>query len=387
MKTIPYGKQFVDSSDVQAVVQTLQSDFLTQGPKVQEFEEKLQHYCQSQHAVTGNSATSLLHVACLSVGLGPGDRLWTSPISFLASANCALYCGATVDFVDINPTTYNMCVDALEQKLIEAKKQNTLPKAVVPVHFAGQSCEMARIKQLSDEYGFYIIEDAAHAIGSQYQGLPVGSCQYSDIAVFSFHPVKVMTTAEGGALLTNHQHLSDKARLLCSQGVTRNEAHMQGNSHGPWYYQMVDLGFNFRMNDIQASLGIEQLRKLDGFVQKRNEVAQRYMHALEGLPLILPYQRPETFSAWHLFVICLDTIKTQHTRKEIFVKMREQGIGVNVHFIPIHTQPYYQNLGFKAGDFPNAEHYYQRCITLPISYCLTEQEQNKVIMALKEAIA
>ena len=387
MKMLPYARQFIDENDISAVVETLQSDFLTQGPKVSAFEEKLRQYCHATHAVVVNSATSALHLACLAIGLGPKDWLWTSPISFLASANCARYCRAKVDFVDIDPNTYNMSVQALEEKLIQAKTRNQLPKVVVPVHLAGQSCEMRQMKALSEEFGFYIIEDAAHAVGSRYENEPVGNCRYSDMTVFSFHPAKVMTTAEGGAVLTQQKSLADKIRILSSQGVTRELVDMQGPSHGPWYYQMVELGFNFRMNDIQATLGINQLDKLDTFVEKRNQIAKKYAQALEGLPLILPYQRPDTFSAWHLFIICLDPIKTEQSRKEAFIKLRERGIGVNVHFIPIHTQPYYQKLGFQWGDFPLAEQYYERCMTLPIYFGLTEDEQSNVIQAVSEVLS
>lgn len=386
MKIIPYGKQSINQEDINAVIEVLQSDFLTQGPRIESFEEALKSYCKVKYAVAANSATSCLHLACLAIGLKPGDYLWTSPISFLASANCGLYCGAQVDFVDIDPFTYNLCPKALEQKLLQAKKDNCLPKVVVPVHFAGQACDLKRIRELSKEYGFYVVEDAAHAIGSLYEGKPIGDCRYSDFTVFSFHPVKVMTTAEGGALVTNNSVFADKARLLRSHSVTRDESEMQSVPDGPWDYQMLDLGYNYRMTELQAALGITQLQRLDSFVQRRNTIAQKYFSAFESNPLILPYQKPETYSAWHLFVVCIDSPKIRKTRKEIFVELRERGIGVNVHFIPIHTQPYYKKLGFKQGDFPCAETYYKNCITLPIYFGLGDDEQNKIITEVHEVL-
>lgn len=382
---INYSRQCIDHSDVEAVTQVLSSDYLTQGPKVAEFEAAVAAYCGAKFAVAANSATSALHLACMALGVGPGDWLWTSPNTFLASSNCGLYCGANVDFVDICPKTYNLSAEALDIKLQHAKQNNKLPKVVVVVHFAGQPCDLKEIHALSKQYGFYIIEDAAHAIGSRYDNTKIGSCLYSDITVFSFHAVKTMTTAEGGMATTNDPALFQKMKRLSSHGVTRDSHLMEGESQGPWYYQMTGLGYNYRLTDIQAALGLNQLAKLDEFIVRRNQIAADYAKALQDQPLILPYQKNTIYSGWHLYVVCLDE-QSKKTRKEVFIALREAGIGVNVHYIPVHTQPYYQRLGFKLGDFPTAEQYYQNCISLPMYYGLDDEQVQQVVMAVKGAL-
>jgi UDP-4-amino-4,6-dideoxy-N-acetyl-beta-L-altrosamine transaminase len=357
MNFIPYGRQDISEQDIDAVVKVLQSDWLTQGPAIDRFEQEVATYCGVRYAVAVSSATAALHIACLAAGLGAGDSLWTSPNTFVASANCGLYCGASVDFVDIKPDTYNLSVEALESKLIWAERQGCLPKVVVPVHLAGQSCEMDKIAALAQQYGFTALEDASHAIGGLYQGKAVGSCQFSDMAVFSFHPVKIITTGEGGIVLTNRADLYEKLIRLRSHGITRNPALMQGESHGDWYYQQLELGFNYRMTDIQAALGASQMQRLDEFVAQRRFLAQRYDRLLQDLPLTLPWQHPDANSSWHLYVIRLDLSKIGKTHRQVFESLRQAGIGVNLHYIPVHTQPYYQSLGFQWGNFLEAEHY------------------------------
>jgi len=384
---IPYGKQDLNEADIEAVISVLRSDFLTQGPKVPLFEEYLAEYCGSSYAVASNSATSSLHLACLALELSKEDWLWTSPNSFVASANCGLYCNAKVDFVDIDPLTYNLSTDKLEEKLIQAKKLGKLPKIVIPVHFAGQSCDMIKIKALSDEYGFSIIEDASHAIGAKYKGKRIGSCQYSDITVFSFHPVKIITTAEGGVAITNSKILEQKIRLLNSHGITRDETLMNSHSHGPWYYQQILLGLNYRMTDLQAALGISQLDRIDDFVSKRHAFKERYDQLLKDLPIILPYQSKDSYSSHHLYPIKIDISKENNiTRIDVFNKLRRNDIGVNVHYIPIHMQPYYQGLGFKHGDFPNSEQYYENALSLPLFSSMTINQQDKVVTELGKSL-
>lgn len=357
MHLIPYGRQTISQQDVDAVVEALGAEFLTQGPLVKKFEAAVVQYCGAAFGIAMNSATSALHLACLALDLGPGDVLWTSPNTFVASANCARYCGADVDFVDIDPHSYNMSVAALAAKLEQAESKGTLPKIVVPVHFAGQSCDMRAIKALADQYDFHIIEDASHAIGGKYLGDAVGNGHYSDITVFSFHPVKIITTGEGGMALTNHAGLAGKLQLLRSHGITRQADQMTVTPEGPWYYQQIELGFNFRMTDIQAALGLSQLQQLDAFIKQRHQIAACYERLLTDLPIILPWQHSATHSAFHLYVIRLKLKEVNYTRRQVFDAMQAAGIGVNVHYIPVHTQPYYQQMGFNIGDFPEAEKY------------------------------
>jgi UDP-4-amino-4,6-dideoxy-N-acetyl-beta-L-altrosamine transaminase len=383
---IPYGRQDIDRADIQSVIDVLQSDWLTQGPAIDLFERSVADYCGVKYAVAVTSATAALHIACLSLDLGDGDWLWTSPNTFVASANCGLYCGAKVDFVDIDPHTYNLSADELAQQLAHAEQQGCLPKVLIPVHFAGQSCEMDKIAALSAQYGFKVIEDASHAIGGKYRDKQIGCCEFSDLAVFSFHPVKIITTGEGGMVLTNRQDLYEKLIRLRSHGITRNPDLMQGESHGAWYYQQLELGFNYRMTDLQAALGASQMQRLDEFVTRRQFLAQRYHHLLQDLPVTLPWQHSETNSSWHLYVIRLNLEQIGKTHRQVFEELREQQIGVNLHYIPVHIQPYYQNLGFNLGDFPAAEHYYQEAISIPLYYGLTEIEQDRVIKILREIL-
>lgn len=380
---IPYGRQDISQEDIDAVVAVLKSDFLTQGPLVAEFESNLSAHIGADHAVAVNSATSALHIACLALGLGPGDTLWTSPITFVASANAALYCGADVDFVDIDPETFNMCPIALAEKLEAAERDGKLPKIVVPVALCGQSCDMKSIKKLSEKYGFRILEDASHAIGARYAGSYVGSGEFSDISVFSFHPVKIITTAEGGVATTNDPILAQKMRLLRSHGVTRDPSLMNREPDGPWYYQQVELGFNYRMTELQAALGVSQMKRLDRFVERRAKRARNYDEALADLPLELPKQSPETASSWHLYVIRV--LDSKH-HKELFESLRSRGIGVNLHYIPVHTQPYYQKLGFQKGSFPQAEDYYARAMSIPLYAQMKVEDQKSVIDAIQELV-
>jgi len=379
---IPYGRQDIDQADIDSVVDVLQSDFLTQGPQVPLFEKKVSDYCGSEFGVAVNSATSALHISCLALGLGRGDWLWTSPNSFVASANCGLYCGAKIDFVDIDSQTYNLSAEELEKKLIQAKQDGNLPKIVIPVHFAGQSCDMQKIHALSKEYGFKIIEDASHAIGGKYLGQPIGGCQYSDITVFSFHPVKIVTTAEGGLATTNNKALLERMQLFRSHGVTRNSELMGKLSEGGWHYQQVDLGFNYRMTELQAALGVSQMQRLDEFVTQRHILQERYDSLLSSLPIIKPHQNQDSYSALHLYPIQIDLDSVDKGREKIFDELRQNGIGVNVHYIPIHTQPYYSQLGFRVGDFPNSESYYNRVISIPLFHTMTIDRQDEVVRTL-----
>ena len=380
MNFIPYGRQDITDQDLNIVIETLKSDWLTQGPMIQKFEKKLANYTGTKFVSALNSATSALHVSLMALGVGKDDIVWTSPITFVASANSALYCNAKVSFVDIDPQTFNMSAIELEKKLIKAKENNELPKVVIPVHMTGQSCDMAKIKKLASEYSFKIIEDASHAIGGKYQNKPVGSCEYSDISVFSFHPVKIITTAEGGACLTNDETLAKKIELYRSHGVTRADDLMQDKPHGPWYYEQVDLGYNYRMTDIQASLGFSQLDRLDQYIKRRHELVKRYNEKLADVDLEIPFQSKDTSNSFHLYVIKVDVNK----RLDIFKKLREANIGVNVHYIPVHTQPYYKELGFKTGDYPVSEEYYSRCISIPMFPTMTEEEQDYICEKLRE---
>lgn len=382
---IPYGRQDVTDADIQAVVDVLRSDYLTQGPAVPAFEKAVASYCGVEHAIAANSATSALHIACLALGVGKGDIVWTSPITFVASANCALYCGASVDFVDIDFHSYNMSIERLQEKLEQAEKSGRLPKVVIPVHLAGQSCEMKAIHLLSKRYGFKVIEDASHAIGGKYQDMPVGDCRFSDITIFSFHPVKIITTGEGGMAVTNNPQLARKMELLRSHGVTRDPAEMSHAPDGPWYYQQIDLGFNYRMTDIQAALGLSQMSRLDDYVAGRHEIAEKYNDYLADISGIeLPRQHPDTYSAWHLYIVRLTSNSSTHL--EIFNSLRRNGVGVNLHYIPVHLQPYYQSLGFKDGNYPEAESYYKEALSLPLYPLLTNQQIEKVVEELKRAI-
>lgn len=381
---IYYGHQHITEKDIQAVERVLHSDWLTQGPAIEAFEKKVANYCGAKYAVAVTNATSALHIACKAADLGEDDVLWTSPITFTASANCGRYCGADVDFVDIDDKTYNMSVAELRHKLESAVKK---PKVVIPVHLAGQSCDMEAIKELADEYGFKIIEDASHATGADYKNTKVGSCRYSDMTVFSFHPVKIVTTGEGGIVLTNNKELYEKLKLYRSHGITRDSDLMTQEADGPWYYQQIELGFNYRMTDMQASLGCSQMDSLDEFVARRRYLVKRYNEKLKNLPLRTPYQDEATNPSWHIYIIRVDFTKVKLSKKEIFARMRDRGIVLNLHYIPVHTQPYYQKLGFQKGDFPVSEKYYEEAITLPLYYDLTDEQQDEVIEALKEVLA
>lgn len=388
---IPYGKQDINQADIDAVVDVLKSDFLTQGPQVPLFEEALKNYTGAKHAVAVNSGTSALHIACLALGLRKGDWLWTSPITFVASANCGLYCGAQVDFVDIDPQTYNLSINALEEKLALAEKENRLPKIVVPVHLAGQACEMRAIKTLADRYGFLIIEDASHAIGGRYENDPIGNGRYSDICVFSFHPVKIVTTAEGGAALTNDPAIAEKLELFRCHGITRDEKLMDGLVPGatpaPWVYQQIELGFNYRMTELQAALGVSQMTRIDDFVDDRQRIKAKYNQALASLPLTLPYQMDDAYSACHLYIIRLNLNEISLSHRQVFEQLREQGIGVNLHYIPVYTQPYFQKLGYIDPHFPCADQYYAEAISLPIFHGMTDEQFETVVNSLTTVLA
>ncbi len=383
---IPYGRQSIDEIDIQAVVDVLRSEFLTQGPVVPAFESAVADYCNAQYALAVNSATSALHIACLALGIGKGDIVWTSPITFVASANCVLYCGASIDFVDIDPLSYNLSVPCLSEKLARAEEAGCLPKAVIAVHLAGQACDMALIHALSRRYGFKIIEDASHAIGGKYSGEPIGGCRYSDISIFSFHPVKIITTGEGGMVLTNDAGLAKRMQLLRSHGITRDPVEMTHEPDGPWYYQQIELGYNYRMTEFQAALGLSQMRRLDEFVAIRHALAKRYDEHLHDLPVVIPWQDPGSYSARHLYIIRLQPEKAGKTHREIFEAIRFAGINVNLHYIPVYLQPYYAGLGFKTGYCPEAERYYGQAISLPIFPALTNNEQEAVVQTLIRAV-
>ncbi|HBI21722.1 MAG TPA: UDP-4-amino-4,6-dideoxy-N-acetyl-beta-L-altrosamine transaminase [Legionella sp.] len=383
---IPYGRQDITPADITAVVDVLQSDWLTQGPIVPRFEQAVADKTGSKYAVAVNSATSALHIACLALDLGPGDWLWTSPNTFVASANCGLYCGANVDFVDIDPLTYNMSVDALSVKLEHAERLGTLPKIVVPVHFAGQSCDMAAIYALGQRYGFKIIEDASHAIGGQYVNKAIGSCEYSDITVFSFHPVKIITTGEGGMAMSNNAALAERMQRFRSHGITRDLQQMQGDSPGDWYYEQIELGFNYRMTDIQAALGLSQIERLELYVTRRHFLASVYNDKLANLPLILPFQHKDTYSGFHLYAVQVNPLFSPLNKRQVFDHLRSEGIGINVHYIPVHLQPYYRGMNFQPGQFIEAERYYENAISLPLFYDLKEEQQNKVVESLSKVL-
>lgn len=382
---IPYGRQAISEADIEAVVRVLRSDWLTQGPEVPAFEKTVAEYCGARHAVAANSGTSALHLACLALGVGPGDVVWTSAITFAASANCALYCGARADFVDIDPRTFNMSVDALAAKLERAEAAGELPKVVIPVHLCGQPCEMEAIHALGRKYGFRILEDASHAIGARYRGAPIGNCRYSDIAVFSFHPVKVITTGEGGMATTNDPALAKRMQLLRTHGITRDAEDMTRPPDGPWYYEQVALGFNYRMTDVHAALGSSQMRRVDEFVAARRRMAARYGDLLSGLPVQTPWQRPDAASAWHLYVIRLKLQEIGRSHRDVFEAMRKAEVGVNLHYIPVYRQPYYATLGACGDGCPEAERYYREALTLPLFPELGQERQEAVVKALRGA--
>jgi len=386
MNTIPYARQSISEDDIEAVVEVLRSDWLTQGPRIAEFEAGMAAYCGTRYAIAVSSGTAALHLACLALELGHGDLLWTSPNTFAASANCARYCGADVDFVDIDPRTYNISVPALEQKLARAKRAGRLPKVLLPVHFGGQSCDMRSIGELAGRYGVRVVEDASHAVGAEYGSRKVGSCAHADVAVFSFHPVKIMTTGEGGMLLTNDEALARRVRLLRTHGITRDALEMSGESEGPWYYEQAALGYNYRMTDMQAALGASQLRRLDDFLSRRRKLVRRYDDVLRGLPLSSPREEAGGKSAWHLYVIQLDLEALGVPRRTVFERMRAGGVLVNVHYIPVHLQPYYRRLGFKRGDFPASERFYERALSLPLFHGLGDADQDRVCGTLRQSL-
>lgn len=380
---IYYGRQDINQDDIEAVRAVLASDFLTQGPAIERFEKMVASYCGAKYAVAVCNATAALHIACRAAGLEPGDVLWTAPNTFVASANCGLYCGSDVNFVDIDAQTYNMSTQELEKKLASSAKK---PKVLVPVHFSGQPCDMEQIHRLAKDHDITIVEDASHAIGAEYKGERVGSCKYSDMTVFSFHPVKIITTGEGGMVLTNDPDLYEKLRLYRSHGITRDPNLMSCND-GPWYYEQIDLGYNYRVTDMQAALGTSQMKRLPEFLQRRRYLAKRYNELLADLPLTLPYQMEGTNSSWHLYVACFRE-KASLTKKErLFQEMKKHGITLNMHYIPVHLQPYYQNMGFVHGDFPVSEAYYEKAFTLPLYYGLSDEEQETVVEALHTSLS
>ncbi len=396
---IPYGRQEITQADIDAVVEVLRSDFLTQGPTVSRFEQAVAAKVNAKHAVAANSATSALHIACLALGLGKGDWLWTVPITFVASANCGRYCGAQVDFVDIDPVTWNMSVPALREKLAVARRLGRLPKVVVPVHLAGQPTEQEAIWALAQEYGFKVLEDASHAIGASRNDEMVGSCRWSHITIFSFHPVKIITTGEGGMALTNDSELAERMAMHRSHGIVRDRTRMRGygsdpegdpasyHYKAPWYYEQQFLGYNYRMTDIHAALGLSQFERLDAVVARRNALAARYDEALKDLPIRLPFVQSENRSAFHLYVVRIKGGATAKTHKQAFDELRQRNYGVQLHYVPVHLQPYYRNLGFNPGDYPEAEAYGESAISIPLYPSLTNQEQDRVIEAMKAAFS
>ena len=383
---IPYGHQSLSETDYESVLDVLKSDFLTQGDTVPKFEASIAEYVSSKYGVATNSGTTALHIACKALGLEENDWLWTSPNSFVASSNAALYCGAKIDFIDIDSNTYNLDINVLKTKLEEAETKNQLPKIIMPVHFAGQSCEMKQIKDLSEKYGFYIIEDAAHALGGQYLGKNIGDCSYSDVCVFSFHPVKSITTAEGGMAVTNNQELFESMQSLRTHGMKRRNLSKNNDLHGPWISEMTQLGFNYRMNDIQAALGISQLNRLDQFISKRNEIANYYTSELSHLPLSIQEIQRDCYSAFHLYVVRLQLEKTNKTRDQFMEKLLDFGIGASIHYQPIHLHPFYEQMGFKKGDFPMAEEYYKRAISIPMFPDLKKSELKYIVECISEAL-
>ncbi len=384
---IPYGRQEIDQADIQAVVNVLRSDFLTQGPVVPAFENAVAKYCNARYAVAVNSATSALHLACVVLNVGPGDKVWTTPLTFVASANCALYCGASVDFVDVDPNTYNICTTRLAEKLEAAEQAGALPKVVIPVHLTGQPCDMKAIHDLSLRYGFKVIEDASHAIGGKYLHEPIGNCRYSAITVFSFHPVKIITSAEGGMALTNDEDLAGKMRLLRSHGITTSLPEMKEQAADEiWNYQQIALGWNYRMTDLQAALGLSQLARLDQFVSQRHQIATRYDGLLEALPIKRPWQHPNSYSSYHLYVIRLDRSRSTKTQRYVYDAMRASGILVNLHYVPVYRQPYFERMGFVAGYCPQAEAYFEEALSIPMYPSLDSRQQELVVAELGKVL-
>jgi UDP-4-amino-4,6-dideoxy-N-acetyl-beta-L-altrosamine transaminase len=380
-RPIPYGRQYIDESDVESVIATLRSDFITQGPAIPGFEQKMAEFVGARFAVAVSSATAALHLGALALDLGPGDLLWTCPNTFVSSANCARFTGADVDFVDLDPRTYNVSVNALKAKLESSTRK---PKVLVPVHFSGQPCEMAAIRQLCNQHGIKVMEDASHAVGAEFQGMRIGASQHSELTVFSFHPVKILTTGEGGMIVTNDAKLFQKLVRLRSHGITRDPEYMEDPPEDPWYYQQIELGYNYRITDIQAALGCTQLEKLPHFLQRRRQLAARYNKKLSKLPLILPWQHPDTLSSWHLYVVQVDETRTELSRRQVFDALRDRGVLPQIHYIPVHLQPYYRRLGFEEGDYPNAEAYYDRALSLPMFFSLTDAEQDHVVKSIEE---
>ena len=385
-RSLPYARQSINEADITAVVSVMRSDWLTQGPVITQFERRVADYCGARYAVAVANGTAALHLSCLALGLKPGQRLWTSPNTFVASANCGLYCGAEVDFVDIDPQTYNLSVPELTRKLAQAAKKDRLPSVVVPVDFAGQSCQLEAIHELARQYRFAVLEDAAHAFGGRYQDAPVGNCRFSDLTIFSFHPVKIITTGEGGMVVTNREDLYQQLVRLRTHGITRDPRWLKGESAGGWYYEQIGLGFNYRLTDMQAALGLSQMERLDAFLSRRRYLAARYDQLLAELPVVTPTQDPQTESSWHLYVVRLKPGQNGKPHRDVFYELRQQGIGVNLHYIPVHTQPYYRQLGFRAGDYPEAEKYYAEAISLPLSYTLTDEDQNRVVDVLRQVL-
>ena len=384
---IPYSRQNINQADIDAVVAVLHSDYLTQGPTVPAFEEAISTRVGAKYAVAVSSATSALHIACLALGVGKGDSVWTTPITFAADANCAIYCGAMVDFVDIDPRTYNLSVDRLAEKLALAKKAGTLPKVVIPVHLCGQPCDMAGIHELSHQYGFKIIEDASHAIGGKYKGEPIGNGRYSDITIFSFHPVKIITTGEGGMAVTNDADLAKHLRLLRSHGITSTPADMQSRpTHEICNYQQIILGFNYRMTDLQAALGLSQMHRLDEFVTQRHAIAKRYDQVLSNLPVITPWQHADGYSAFHLYVIRLRLNEINQSHRQVYDALLAAGININLHYIPIYRHPYYERMGFNTENYPEAESYYCEAISIPLYPGLTTAQQDQVVAEIRMAL-
>lgn len=381
---IPYGKQDISPEDIEEVVKVLNSDFLTQGPQVPRFEALVSDIVGSKFSIAMNSATSALHCACLALGVQKNDLVWTSPVTFVASANCAIYCDAIIDFVDINPKTYNICPVELEKKLKQAKQKNKLPKVIIVVHLCGQPADLEKIYELSKIYNFKVIEDASHAIGAKYQNLPIGNSKFSHITIFSFHPVKIITSAEGGMAVTNDEQLFYRMSLLRTHGITKEVSSMIEVPDGEWYYEQIDLGFNYRMTDLQAALGSSQILRLESFIEKRHSIAEKYYKAFEDFPVTTPWQDPKCYSSFHLYVLRIDGKKYKH--KEIFSDLRASGIGVNLHYIPVYRHPFYKKFKFDINDFPMAEEYYSEAISIPIYYKLSSKDQNTVIEVVKKCI-